>query len=899
MTRQPPNRPHPEHTARAVFAVLFRLARGLLAIAVLLALVVGIPYALVRFVGSPLPDRLPTWLEIETVLLSPMSPRFLLDVLALLCWIVWSVFTLDVLRCSVEAARGITQARVCSREPLRRLAAALIGTIVLALVGNRAVDAAPSMKTLSTAPATTVVTAPLTPGSPERQAAPPGMVRVTEDVRPPQGEIHDSLWRIAERVYGPGSGSRWPELYRLNRDVEQADGRALTNPHLVRPGWMITAHVPVPPPPQPRDEPSPHAPPASTAPPHPPSIPSTTLSGAAPPTASAVDDHGDGPSSPGLNVATGAFVSLGLAGVIATAVASTAMWRRRRYRIGSGERADLQRQSAPVIRSLRAHHANYADHQFPVDTTVIGATPGSAPSDDAADSSPGRHGTARLVTKLGVRGGREIALDLAACRGLGLTGPGAPDAARALLLHLLTEQRTSPARILIPANDLEHLVGPVSLPDLPYTVHVVGSLNDALAAMDTTVRARTAGEPSSSRSPSLVLLARPTPDLEPRLQQILDHGTVCGLTGIFLSRWRTGVTLHVLPDGTVNTARSAGVTLDGARLFALPAEDTSALLAVLRDADDSASEPTPVAARTQPADTAENPADEGAADIPPVPGRCPHVETTRIEAAPPLLEPRAGDPSEACPLAVRVLGHVQLAVREGADERELVGILTPRQREVLVHLALHPQGVRRDVLNDAVWPDSRPPRPYNSLHTTMSTLRRALNDAANGAVNDVIVNYDGRYRLNDKLVTVDLWHLQHALRTTRAAEAATFAQLGHALQLYRGDLAEDVDALWIEPFREALRRDALDALGVLIRAQENNPETMLQLLEHARSLDRYNESVYRDIMTIQVQLGRVDAIGRTLALAARTFREIDLELSAGFLEYARSITRTPVKEWSR
>ena len=47
----------------------------------------------------------------------------------------------------------------------------------------------------------------------------------------------DSLWRIAARNLG--SGSRWQEIYALNRDRVQADGRTLRNPSIIQIGWVL------------------------------------------------------------------------------------------------------------------------------------------------------------------------------------------------------------------------------------------------------------------------------------------------------------------------------------------------------------------------------------------------------------------------------------------------------------------------------------------------------------------------------------------------------------------------------------------------------------------------------------------------------------------------------------
>ena len=49
---------------------------------------------------------------------------------------------------------------------------------------------------------------------------------------------YDTLWRIAETHLG--DPLRWRELFALNRGIRQPDGRALEDPQLIMPGWMLT-----------------------------------------------------------------------------------------------------------------------------------------------------------------------------------------------------------------------------------------------------------------------------------------------------------------------------------------------------------------------------------------------------------------------------------------------------------------------------------------------------------------------------------------------------------------------------------------------------------------------------------------------------------------------------------
>ncbi len=237
--RKPARPPSTGHRAWSALATTLgcvgRVLRGLIAVAVLLALVAGLPWALWHYIGWPLPDHMPTWDEIQATLLNPMSAQFLLDTLACLCWIVWFVFTIDVARCAVDAARDMTWPEFRPAGPLHGLAAALVGTIVLTLLGNRSLTPPPATAAVHASDlAPVAVTAPLHPGPTQPAAtaqqgtmiidwsapAPPGMVKATEEVHLPHTAadgmvVYDSLWRVAERMLG--DGNRWPELCRTPR----------------------------------------------------------------------------------------------------------------------------------------------------------------------------------------------------------------------------------------------------------------------------------------------------------------------------------------------------------------------------------------------------------------------------------------------------------------------------------------------------------------------------------------------------------------------------------------------------------------------------------------------------------------------------------------------------------
>lgn len=86
---------------------------------------------------------------------------------------------------------------------------------------------------------------------------------------------------------------------------------------------------------------------------------------------------------------------------------------------------------------------------------------------------------------------------------------------------------------------------------------------------------------------------------------------------------------------------------------------------------------------------------------------------------------------------------------------------------MLAFLALHREGIRRESLTGAVWPDAPRDRPANSFHATLSQLRRSLRAATHSTVSEITRHSDAHYRLDARQVRVDLWLLRVELDATR------------------------------------------------------------------------------------------------------------------------------------
>ena len=86
----------PKPTGRAT-ATAAALVRALLALVVLAGLLVGVPWALVRFGHWPI-TGMPTWRQVRELGSSGVSDEAFAGVLTLALWIGWVLLTVSILR---------------------------------------------------------------------------------------------------------------------------------------------------------------------------------------------------------------------------------------------------------------------------------------------------------------------------------------------------------------------------------------------------------------------------------------------------------------------------------------------------------------------------------------------------------------------------------------------------------------------------------------------------------------------------------------------------------------------------------------------------------------------------------------------------------------------------------
>ena len=240
---------------------------GLLAVAVLAALTIGVPCALVRVFGLPIPHTLP---KLST-LTHQLDVTTILKVLSVLVWLAW----LQLVWCVIAEVRvavryGARPARVARASGTPAVVDPLLFAATTALSPawvHQVSGAVPVSAGREPGPVSGSQPAGSRGGLPPQLASPPRLAHPPTAahsppathapkvhgspahppradkiyvVQPPHGRFHESLWEIAQRFLG--DGRRYREIFALNAGRIQPDGSKLTIASLIRPGWVL--HMP-------------------------------------------------------------------------------------------------------------------------------------------------------------------------------------------------------------------------------------------------------------------------------------------------------------------------------------------------------------------------------------------------------------------------------------------------------------------------------------------------------------------------------------------------------------------------------------------------------------------------------------------------------------------------------
>jgi DNA-binding SARP family transcriptional activator/LysM repeat protein len=892
--------------------------------AVQVLVLAGLPIALWKLAGNPIPTRLPSWLDVQMwwngVQSYPASalnilPRVVVDAL----WIAWAWYAAwSVLGVLWELLHlpGVLLPRIMLRLTPRTTVQAITAGAVAAAP---AVHAAPAL--VHTAASTDRLPADLhgrlhltaaTPQHPRtpQPAFPVGVFNhpAVQDAPVHQVVTGDTLWDLAAHYYG--DGEQWHRIFNANILRPQPDGNTLSKPDLILPGWKLiiphratAAATPAPPTAPGRTTPAasatPTAPGAATpgpAAPHTPASPAPARPGVPAPggngrSAPAARGPAADPRTPrtvGWHLPEGGYIGITL---IAAIAASTALLRTRKR---------LHPHTAPPI---------------PASAEQLTAVHDAAKTANAHGYPPDQHGEQIPpplfkpqpgIPMLGTypRGTEEAWYDPGLQTGpLVITGPGAEDTVRALALSMLgasdldltLEPGSSPIGWEVVLTDIDlarDLFGARPEQHLPGWLHLTDTPAAAVAAFHAAARRRAASgiDPEdfipSDDEPLTMLIARADPALHDTVVEACLTDPTASLGAILLGDTPAAehTTTLVIDQDHANSTVTGPRAREVHRLHLYHATRTLAeeLFSVLYTAREVYRQPTPPTSGSTPHPAARESVDATAeTDNPPVavhdaaqPGEPLPKDLERAALAPaPADDPRT---LAGTPLLLRVLGPVDILGPD--DQRPARG---ERTSAILAALALHPTGLRAPQVFDLAWNETagneRTLRQtvYSAMRRTRDLLRAVAGQSTpaprTGDQEDyIILGAADRYFFDSDQISTDI-QLRARLEG-QADQTADPAQrvrlLTLAAALHRGPLADGLDDNerdWLTIARyEHLLHAAHLHLRIAELAADTDPATVLDHVKQATALADNDEHTRTEAIRLYRQLGRDDLV-RALA----------------------------------
>lgn len=834
------------------------------AVVVLTGLLLGIPAVLLTFFW---PVDVPTLDDLAT----PGEPVVVKALLLGVVWTCWALFACAVV---VELVETVRARRSPVRMPFQRLAAYLITTIVVAAT-------APAAGPRGMVPAAAVTVTPAAPPGPPPAAEPQGStakaytsyvvkphdtlwtiaekqlgdpMRYREIVTLNQGRTMDdgqtftrgdwlrpgwtlrlpadarkevpsserthtvspgeSLWEISERHLG--DGNRYKEIFRLNKGRTQPDGARLTNPGVLESGWRLML---------PRREPEPRdrtrldrASHREVTPAQPSVEPSPQVqqSAAARTTTSVVV------------LPDGGMMALSFAAGVAVALASARLHYRRRLNAPTVEEPvslPAPTPHPPAVRALeQAHIRSCADSE-------------EAPPEDFELVTSAFTIDPPVMLKAGIRSDEPISVALSGLN-LALTGPGADDCVRAIVLDLLTQADQHRAEIVMPEADAVRWFGEsvsTLVPHLP-GLRLTATLDKAIDHLEEqfVARRRILRDSEADDIPQLrqaepgeplpaLLLTACSAEAHPYLDKLMGLASAFGVGAVLAGHSTSGTTCEIDQNHRVtDTTGNLADDLRDATLFHLTEDAANALLHTLATGNGMPTE----------------------------------------EPAPAPAEPAVPPPSPvAQPVRFGIVGEPSLEVNGKTVD------LSRRTKalELLVLLTVHPKGLDREQICDHLWPELDETLAGYRFHAALKDLRAALREASGlGEKEATFIERAGKtYRIAAQHIDVDLWTFHRALADARTAtdEQTKTAALEAVAGLCRGRLGQGLRYDWLDqdhrwPLTVASVK-ALLQLGAL-HERTGHHERALEIYDQATTLDPDMESATRSAIRLLLHLGRTD-----------------------------------------
>lgn len=899
--------------------------RAVAALALLASLTAGLPVVLGRAAGWPLPTSAPTWLEVRAALTgSTIDDSTIVKIVALVGWVAWLQLVTALVVEVVAWARGGMPRTLPFTGPIQPLVRQLVLAALVVSTSTRHVPAPPI--TLPAA-ALAVAAHPAEPPLDRQAGDTPELVPAAGPTTPTYVvKPRDSLWRIAETCLG--DGLRWRELWDLNRNAPQPDGRSLTNPDLIRPGWTLrlpadATHVAGTPP---TPTSTPEAPTVTASPPstdsspaaaHPPTEPNATTNTLAerpsadrsgPSTPESGEDQPGTPTPAPVGVAGLAVIA---AGIVATLTKLRRAQVRRRtpgYTVPLPDAtvavventlrsvADLARterielavralsnfiatSGSSAIPALEAMLAG-SDIEFLFDEPLqADAGPFTVTAGGRAWTLPGSTDPARLesagdqgitlfpaLVSIGRIDDRDLFIDLEASTLIGVKGPDEEVDALfwSMVASLATSCWSDDARVVV-LGDLMR-----GLDQLAGVERIDGDAGIEALALDLSATSAELESQGWSTTRAARAAGGSWSPVIVFARSEADAEAATTLAGNVPGPAGLVVVAagqHSQADRRLLVDGSGTVTVD-------PPGIRAALPQLPEGFTDAVEDLLAVAGTAESTEPVIDLRDEAQDNQDPQP------LNTRLATA----------PSERH-LVVRTLGPIEIDGGRNIDRRQ--------SEELVVYLSLHPDGADEQTIRTALWPESAP-----SQHTFNQVVSRArVCLGTDPAGEHYLPRLDGgRYRLSDYVTTDGDLLAAPLAAAQRSPDQEAIEGLAAALRLVRGQPFQAVKAgyEWAhsEGFATRLEILAADAAHHLAAwyLEQGEPTPALWAAEQGLLASPLDEALFRDRMRAYAAAGNhaaVEAVMRELCRAVDALEPYD-SLHPETVELYNQLTRRRV-----
>ena len=208
--------------------------------------------------------------------------------------------------------------------------------------------------------------------------------------------------------------------------------------------------------------------------------------------------------------------------------------------------------------------------------------------------------------------------------------------------------------------------------------------------------------------------------------------------------------------------------------------------------------------------------------------------------------------------------------------------------------------VHAEEIAEALWPGAGPTALNNVRHFVHSLRDKLEPDRPKRAPSSFIAAVQGGYAIDRRRVQIDADDFEEAAKkgieaARRGATGEAEAELGKALELYRGDfLSDEPYAEWAYAERDRLRGVTTQCLRLLatISAKRDDIDGAEAVLEQLAELEPYDAEVHKQLLTAWLRLGRrTEAARRFTSFRMRMLREFGEEPDFELAELTQTAAR--------